>query len=231
MGIFAGINDNNIVEEIISIPNEFDEIGEQFINETLQLPGKWRHSSSNGNPVAGSIAFIGCEYLPDVDKFMPLKPEQYPSFIFDTDNWKWVAPIPAPKDADWLVGFTEPPVPFHVETDDEGIPTLVIPPVIPSDKNVYDWHEQTGQWLKTTRYEPSEVPSFNIDNINFDDINLDDVKAKQKELAPASFVENEAGFMVPPVAYPTDGKNYHWDESTISWIESGILSQLEQSTE
>jgi len=23
----------------------------------------------------------------------------------------------------------------------------------------------------------------------------------------------------PPVAYPTDGKNYYWDEPTVSWIE------------
>jgi hypothetical protein len=23
----------------------------------------------------------------------------------------------------------------------------------------------------------------------------------------------------PPILYPTDGKNYHWDEETLSWIE------------
>ena len=23
----------------------------------------------------------------------------------------------------------------------------------------------------------------------------------------------------PPIPYPTDGKNYHWDETTFSWIE------------
>jgi hypothetical protein len=25
-----------------------------------------------------------------------------------------------------------------------------------------------------------------------------------------------------PVAYPTDGKNYYWDEPTVSWLESTI---------
>jgi len=37
-----------------------------------------------------------------------------------------------------------------------------------------------------------------------------------------SFVLNEEYRWVAPLAYPTDGKNYQWDEATTSWVE--ILS-------
>ena len=37
----------------------------------------------------------------------------------------------------------------------------------------------------------------------------------------ASWVLNEESCQwTPPVAYPTDGKMYRWDESTIAWVES-----------
>ena len=34
-----------------------------------------------------------------------------------------------------------------------------------------------------------------------------------------SFILNENFDWIPPVEYPNDGKNYSWDEETISWIE------------
>jgi len=34
-----------------------------------------------------------------------------------------------------------------------------------------------------------------------------------------SFVLDENFDWVPPIEYPEDGKNYYWDEETLSWIE------------
>ena len=35
-----------------------------------------------------------------------------------------------------------------------------------------------------------------------------------------SWVLNDNGSWIPPIPYPTDGKNYYWDETIISWVEN-----------
>jgi hypothetical protein len=46
------------------------------------------------------------------------------------------------------------------------------------------------------------------------------IKEKWAEFGFASWVfnENTCNF-VPPIPVPNDGKNYRWDEPTISWVE------------
>lgn len=39
---------------------------------------------------------------------------------------------------------------------------------------------------------------------------------------PSWIFEEETCTYIPPVPYPTDGKQYVWDENTISWIENTI---------
>ena len=62
-----------------------------------------------------------------------------------------------------------------------------------------------------------------------DTMTTEEVKAKQDEIkaqwaasvdTPKSWVFDEAlcAFKAP-VAYPTDGKIYQWDEPTVSWVE------------
>ena len=36
---------------------------------------------------------------------------------------------------------------------------------------------------------------------------------------PSWLLSTETGLWVPPVPYPTDGKDYVWDEATLSWVE------------
>lgn len=36
---------------------------------------------------------------------------------------------------------------------------------------------------------------------------------------PSWILNETTGLWDPPVAYPTDGKNYTWDEATQSWVE------------
>jgi hypothetical protein len=201
MGIFANVNEDNFVDNIIAIPDEFDHDGRGYIAGTLGVSGNWM-------PADG--AWIGSEYIESAGKFMPRKPDLNPSFIFDSENWKWVTPVAPPSDAYWLVGFMEPPIPYTVEELEGEMSVKIIDPVVPADKKVYVWDEENTAWVRTYQFEPREIPVFNIDEL----------KAKQKELAPPSFVENEDGFPVPPIPYPQDGKFYLWDEPTISWIEA-----------
>lgn len=35
-----------------------------------------------------------------------------------------------------------------------------------------------------------------------------------------SWVLNDRCSWIPPIPYPTDGKDYYWDETVISWIEN-----------
>ena len=36
---------------------------------------------------------------------------------------------------------------------------------------------------------------------------------------PSWNLNENIGFWVAPIPYPTDGKEYYWDEATLSWIE------------
>ena len=35
-----------------------------------------------------------------------------------------------------------------------------------------------------------------------------------------SWVLNDSCSWIPPIPYPTDGKDYYWDETVIAWIEN-----------
>ena len=45
-----------------------------------------------GTPFRKQLAEPGGEYLPDVDAFKPVQPEDMPNSTFDTETWKWVDP-------------------------------------------------------------------------------------------------------------------------------------------
>jgi hypothetical protein len=52
-------------------------------------------------------------------------------------------------------------------------------------------------------------------------------------LNPSFVWNNDSQTWEPPIAYPTDGKNYRWDEETISWVEitedlETIIAEMEQ---
>jgi hypothetical protein len=53
-------------------------------------------------------------------------------------------------------------------------------------------------------------------------------------LNPSFVWNNDSQTWEPPVAYPTDDKNYRWDEETISWIEIAedletIIAEMDQA--
>jgi hypothetical protein len=52
-------------------------------------------------------------------------------------------------------------------------------------------------------------------------------------LNPSFVWNNDSQNWEPPLAYPADGKNYRWDEETISWVEltedlETIIAEMEQ---
>lgn len=81
MAHFAQIDDNNIVVNILTVPDEQQSRGHEYLANDLQLGGRWIQTSYNGN-VRKMFAGIGYIYNEEFDFFLPPKP--YPSWELDT---------------------------------------------------------------------------------------------------------------------------------------------------
>jgi hypothetical protein len=119
MAYFAQLDDNNIVQQVISISNdvlnepefsfpETEVLGRAFISQTLGLPGTWKQTSFNGN-IRKNYAGIGYTYDEQKDAFIPPKP--FDSWTLNEDTCLW-----------------EPPIPY------------------PADGKLYVWNEENGEW-------------------------------------------------------------------------------------
>ena len=67
MAHFAHIDENNIVTEVLVVPDEQEHRGQEYLNE-LGLEGRWIQTSYNNN-IRGSYAGIGDYYNEDIDMF------------------------------------------------------------------------------------------------------------------------------------------------------------------
>lgn len=91
-----------------------------------------------------------------------------------------------------------------------------------------------GQWLQTSyntrggvHYQPdSETPSADQSKAlrkNYAGVGYSYDAAKDAFIPPQPFpswtLDNQTCLWNAPVAYPTDGKYYTWDEATTSWKE------------
>lgn len=103
MAHFAKI-ENNIVVSVIKIDDEFETIGNEYINNTLGLSGEWLQTSYN-NRIRKRYAGIGFNYDRDADVFYHQQP--YPSWLLNKDEWIWEAPIPYPDDTEWYYVWNE----------------------------------------------------------------------------------------------------------------------------
>lgn len=113
MAHFAQIDENNIVLQIIVIPNEEEHRAEEFILNELNLEGRWIQTSYN---TRGNIYFdpetnapsedqskafrknyagIGYYYDEEYDGFFIPKP--FPSWTMNTETWLWESPVPIPE--------------------------------------------------------------------------------------------------------------------------------------
>lgn len=81
MGYFAQLDENDIVQQVISISNDVlnepeftfpdtEPLGRAFISRTLGLPGEWRQTSYNGS-FRTRYAGIGYHFDRERDEFVP----------------------------------------------------------------------------------------------------------------------------------------------------------------
>ena len=67
MAHFAHIDENNIVTEVLVVPDEQEHRGQEYLNE-LGLEGRWIQTSYNDN-IRGRYAGIGDYYNESLDMF------------------------------------------------------------------------------------------------------------------------------------------------------------------
>jgi hypothetical protein len=121
MAHFAQLDENNVVTQVIVVSNnelldangvEREELGIGFCQRLFG--GNWKQTSYNNN-MRRRYAGIGYSYNAELDVFVPPKP--YNSWVLDTEEANWKAPVDAPAD----MGMGE-------------------------GKKMYTWNEETTSW-------------------------------------------------------------------------------------
>jgi len=80
MAHFARIDENNIVTEVLVIPDEEQHRGQEYLSDDMGFGGTWIQTSYNtrngehlngGTPIRKNYAGIGYSYDPVLDEFNP----------------------------------------------------------------------------------------------------------------------------------------------------------------
>ena len=117
MANFAQIDENNMVINIIVVPDEEEHRGQEFLNE-LGISGRYIQTSINTranvhyDPKTGlpsknqkkamrkNAAVIGGYYDEKRDAFIPPKLKGYDSFVLDEETCTWIPPVPQPENVE-----------------------------------------------------------------------------------------------------------------------------------
>jgi hypothetical protein len=94
MAHFAEVDENNIVTQVLVVPDEQEHRGQEFLADDLSLGGKWIQTSYS-NKIRKHYAGIGYSYDEVADVF--IAPQPFPSWTLDS-NHDWQAPVPYPTD-------------------------------------------------------------------------------------------------------------------------------------
>jgi hypothetical protein len=94
MAHFAQIDENNIVTQVLVVPDEQEHRGQEFLADDLGLGGKWIQTSYN-HKIRKQYAGIGYSYDEVADVF--ITPQPFPSWTLDS-NHDWQPPVPYPID-------------------------------------------------------------------------------------------------------------------------------------
>lgn len=113
---FAKITENNIVENVVVIPDVEAHRGQDYLAIDLALGGVWIQTDPNSREgvryepdgvtpssepaLRHRYAYIGGTYDPDLNAF--LFPRPYESWNLDTTTLQWEAPVPRPADGDYV---------------------------------------------------------------------------------------------------------------------------------
>lgn len=93
MAHFAQIDDNNVVIQVLVVPNEEEHRGEEFLSNDLGLGGRFIQTSYNGN-IRKMFAGIGYTYNETLDIFLPPKP--FESWVLNETLGQWDPPVERP---------------------------------------------------------------------------------------------------------------------------------------
>ena len=97
MAHFAEIDDNNTVVRVLVVKDEFENDGQNYLANVLNLGGTWIQTSYNNN-IRKQFAAIGYKYDSVADVF--IQPQPYASWSLD-NNFDWQAPISKPVEGRW----------------------------------------------------------------------------------------------------------------------------------
>lgn len=97
MAHYAKLNENNVVEQVVVIPNSAEptEADGILFCQNLFGGGNWRKTSYNGT-IRKNFASPGYTYDARRDAFIPPRP--FPSWIFDETGCFWRPPVNKPDD-------------------------------------------------------------------------------------------------------------------------------------
>jgi hypothetical protein len=105
MAHFAQIDENNVVVQVLVVPDAQEDRGQEFLADDLNLGGTWKKTSYNthggvhsngGTPYRKNYAGIGYTYDSVRDAFIPPKP--FNSWVLNSDTCLWDAPVAMPTD-------------------------------------------------------------------------------------------------------------------------------------
>ena len=103
MAHFCEIDSNNIVVQIVTVPNEQENRGEEYLSIDLGLGGRWIQTSYN-NTIRNVYAGIGFTYDENLDIFISPKP--FPSWTLSSEGF-WEAPISRPTNPNKVYRWDE----------------------------------------------------------------------------------------------------------------------------
>ena len=95
MAHFAEIDNRNIVQRVLVVPDEQEHRGQEYLAEDLGLGGIWIQTSYNEN-IRKNYAGIDDYYDEERDAF--IAPKTFSKWILNEDTCRWEAPIPYPTD-------------------------------------------------------------------------------------------------------------------------------------
>ena len=95
MAHFAEINENNIVTQVLVVPDAQEHRGQDFLANDLGLGGRWIQTSYNSR-IRKNYAGIGMFYDEERDAF--IAPQPYPSWSLNEDTCIYEPPTPYPSD-------------------------------------------------------------------------------------------------------------------------------------
>jgi len=95
MAHFAQIDENNIVTQVLVVPDNAEDRGQDYLANDLGLGGTWVQTSYNAR-IRKNYAGVGFTYDSVRDAFIAPKP--FDSWKLNEDTCQWEAPVVYPTD-------------------------------------------------------------------------------------------------------------------------------------